>query len=469
MVFTEFRFIPFFLIVFFVSWLIKKNDSRKIWLTLCSYCFYGIWDWRFLSLIVGSTVIDYTVGLMLSKSLSNRSRKAWLSVSLVANLGILGFFKYYNFFADSAADFFNFLGIPFSSTTLNIVLPVGISFYTFQTMSYSIDVYFKKLEARQKFLDLAFFVAFFPQLVAGPIVRAAEFLPQLDSPRYFQLVKFRSCLVLLIIGFFKKACISDNLAPIIDQYFSMPENYTVLSSWIGVLSYAVQIYCDFSGYSDMAIACAGLLGYKLCLNFDFPYFASSITDFWRRWHISLSSWLKDYLYIPLGGNRGTKLFTYRNLMLTMLLGGLWHGAAWNFVIWGGLHGIALIVHREWSQYFCSHNLLFRRAMTFFNPILTFYWVCIAWIFFRAADLSTSITIFKSFVFFQTSGLQELNSNLLWLLVALVIAHWLFYQNVVTNWWHRISSEMFATIYGFSVAAILTLVPTGYTPFIYFQF
>ena len=219
----------------------------------------------------------------------------------------------------------------------------------------------------------------------------------------------------------------------------------------------------------MAIACAGLLGYELCLNFDFPYFASGITDFWRRWHISLSSWLKDYLYIPLGGNRGTKLFTYRNLMLTMLLGGLWHGAAWNFVIWGGLHGIALIIHREWSRYFHVHNVIFKRATLFFNPILTFYWVCIAWIFFRAVDLSTSITIFKSFVFFQSSGLQELNSNLLWLLVALFIAHWLFYKNVVTNWWHRISSEMFAIIYGFSVAAILTLVPTGYNPLIYFQF
>ena len=208
MVFTEFRFIPFFLIVFVVYWLIKKNDSRKIWLTLCSYCFYGIWNWRFLSLILGSTIIDYTVGLMLSKPISDRYRKVWLLVSLVANLGILGFFKYYNFFADSAANLFIFLGIPFNYNTLNILLPVGISFYTFQTMSYSIDVYFRQLKARKKFLDLAFFVAFFPQLVAGPIVRAAEFLPQLDSPRYFRLVKFRYCLVLFIIGFFKKACIN---------------------------------------------------------------------------------------------------------------------------------------------------------------------------------------------------------------------------------------------------------------------
>ena len=265
--------------------------------------------------------------------------------------------------------------------TLSIVLPVGISFYTFQTLSYSIDIYAGRLQPQKSLLDLATFVAFFPQLVAGPIVRAADFLPQLAIARSFSQVNVRACLILFMVGFFKKACVSDNLAPIVDRYFSAPETYNALSSWIGVLSYTVQIYCDFSGYSDMAIACAGLLGYELCVNFDFPYLASSITDFWRRWHISLSTWLKDYLYIPLGGNRGGQLFTYRNLMLTMVLGGLWHGAAWTFVVWGALHGGALIAHKEWKKLMTSRAAATKPKNSLWPILLTFYWVCITWVFF----------------------------------------------------------------------------------------
>ena len=382
MIFTEFRFLFFFLIAFLIHWGLQKNQHRKLWLLVCSYVFYGAWDWRFLSLIWISTVIDYIVGLKLSQQLiKNNNRKQWLIVSLCTNLGILGFFKYFNFFVESGVNFINFLGFSIDFNTIQIVLPVGISFYTFQTLSYSIDIYYGKLKPVHKFLDFALFVSFFPQLVAGPIVRASTFLPQLEETRNFSNVRVKYCLMLFMIGFIKKACISDRLSPIVDRFFEAPETYTASSSWVGVLFYAVQIYCDFSGYTDMAIACAGLLGYELSLNFNFPYFSENITDFWRRWHISLSTWLRDYLYIPLGGNRGSKLFTYRNLILTMLLGGLWHGAGWNFVIWGGLHGGALIWQREWSKFSAPYQWLCN-CMKLIGPLLTFYWVCIAWIFFE---------------------------------------------------------------------------------------
>jgi len=307
-------------------------------------------------------------------------------VSLAANLGVLAFFKYYNCFAESAGQFLDWLGLPVSDWTLAIFLPYGISFYTFQSMSYSIDVYRRRLDPVRSFLDLATFIAFFPQLVAGPIVRATAFLPQLAAPRVWANVDVRDCLTLFFIGFVKKACISENVAPVVDQFFSSPGSYDVLATWIAVLFYAVQIYCDFSGYTDMAIASARLLGYELTLNFAFPYLAGSITDFWRRWHISLSTWLRDDLYIPLGGNRGSKLFTWRNLMLTMLLGGLWHGAAWTFVIWGGLHGLALILHREFSRYPGNAGAGFRRGLAWAGPVLCFLWVCVTWIFFRAQPL-----------------------------------------------------------------------------------
>ena len=350
MLFVEFRFLLFFLGAFLVYWTLGNGTARKAWLLLCSYVFYAAWDWRFLGLVLASTLIDYFVGRGLSRERRPKIRTALVLTSVVGNLGILGFFKYWNFFAQSGGELFDWLGIPYHPQVLSsLVLPVGISFYTFQTLSYSIDVYRGKLQPTRSLLDLALFVGFFPQLVAGPIVRASKFLPQLGRIHVFEQIEFRRWLVLFLVGFFKKACISDNLAPIVDRYFAQPEAYTALAAWTAVLFFAVQIYCDFSGYSDMAIACAGMLGYRLGENFDAPYLASNITAFWRRWHISLSSWLRDYLYIPLGGNRGSRLTMYRNILLTMILGGLWHGARWNFVIWGALHGIALIAHKEWQR------------------------------------------------------------------------------------------------------------------------
>ena len=253
MIFTEFRFLFFFLIAFSVVWILQNNERRKIWLLLCSYVMYGTWDWRFLSLLFISTGIGYIVGLKLFQASNLVHKKQWLLVNLVANLGILGFFKYFNFFIESATQFFHFLGIPHSLTTLNIILPVGLSFYTFHTMSYSLDVYSGKIKPAKSFADLALYVSFFPQLVAGPIVRASTFLPQLEEPRKFGQIHFKACLMLFLIGFIKKACISDRLSPIVDQFFAAPDIYTASSAWIGVLFYAVQIYCDFSGYSDMEL------------------------------------------------------------------------------------------------------------------------------------------------------------------------------------------------------------------------
>jgi alginate O-acetyltransferase complex protein AlgI len=327
MLFTEFRFLIFFAIAFSVYWLLKSNKNRLFWLLLCSYIFYGAWDWRFLSLIILSTLLDYCVGWQLEKQTHDLYRKLLISFSLLTNLGILGFFKYCNFFLESGINLLNFLGIPVSSTTLNIVLPVGISFYTFQTISYSLDVYLGKMRPEKKLLNFAVFISFFPQLVAGSIVRASTFLPQLKQARTFDLVKIRYLLLLFLIGYIKKACVSDNIAPFVDSFFANPEDYTALSAWIGVLLYTIQIYCDFSGYSDMAIACAGFLGYELCLNFDFPYFSSSITEFWRRWHISLSTWLRDYLYIPCSKfyrakTKSTRRFCDRGVRNSSLWNGL---------------------------------------------------------------------------------------------------------------------------------------------------
>jgi alginate O-acetyltransferase complex protein AlgI len=469
MIFSELRFLAFFAFVFGVHWALRSNTARKRFLLLVSYAFYAAWDVRFLSLILLSTFVDYFVGRALgAPGRSDRSRKRLLATSVVVNLGLLGVFKYCDFFVSSAAALLAWLGLGVSFETLGIVLPVGISFYTFQTMSYTLDVYAGKLAPRKRLLDIALFVAFFPQLVAGPIVRAKTYLPQLDEARSFARVPVRACLVLFLTGLIKKSCVSDNLSPFVDEYFAAPEQYTALSAWIAVLLYAVQIYCDFSGYSDMAIACAGLLGYRLCANFAFPYCALSITDFWRRWHISLSSWLRDYLYIPLGGNRGTKWFTYRNLMWTMLLGGLWHGAAWRFVVWGGLHGLALIAAREWSARVRRESLPFLVARFLGRP-LTFYWVCLAWIFFRAQDMDAAWTTVKSYVLLRSPGTAQLDPVLLLVFAALALVHVAEFKATWTAALERIPRPVFAVGYALAFHAALLFFPANVQPFIYFQF
>jgi len=497
MLFVESRFFYFFLIVFGVHWSLRGNTARKAWLLVCSYFFYAAFfvgtdpfsgaplprGWWFPLLLMASTCMDYVVGLGLEDSKTERVRKLWMTTSVCVNIGVLAYFKYMGFFVESAMTFASWIGLPASYHTLKIILPVGVSFYTFQSMSYTIEVYRRHRPAERNFLNLATFISFFPQLVAGPIVRAATFLPQLAQKRRWEDVDVRGALVLFMVGFVKKSCVSDSIAPFVDQYYANPTHFMALSAWAAVPLYAVQIYCDFSGYTDMAIACARLLGYDLTINFDFPYFSRNVTEFWQRWHISLSTWLRDYLYISLGGNRGSKAFVYRNLLITMLLGGLWHGSRWTFAVWGSLHGLALIAHREWAGLASSWNVVQKSVVwRVFATLLTFYFVSMCLIFFRAADLSLPMTgedfkralhvvrAYMGFGVLDAQGeLQSLDPRLFGVFAILVVIHWLNFRRVFSTWWRHCPEPVFATAYGILTAGILLFIPTKYAPFIYFQF
>jgi D-alanyl-lipoteichoic acid acyltransferase DltB (MBOAT superfamily) len=345
----------------------------------------------------------------LTDKVSTSDKRAYrlMVVSMVLNLGFLAFFKYFNFFSDSFANMMGQFGMEASWNTLNIILPVGISFYTFQSMSYTIDVYRKDLDPELNYLKFATFVAFWPQLVAGPIVRAADFLPQFQKDHNFDWDRIITGTGRVLWGFFKKCVVADSLAPFVDQIFMEPNAFTSINLLIGVIFYAFQIYCDFSGYSDIAIGFARILGFDFNENFKTPYFSQNFSEFWSRWHISLSSWLRDYLYIPLGGNRNGKLATYKNNMLTMLLGGLWHGANWTFVFWGFLHGMYLIGQRALGKPFGAlmNGLRLPSFMkSGVNIALTFFFTCLAWVFFRASsfgvasDVITGIAGFKGFTY-----------------------------------------------------------------------
>lgn len=466
MIFTEFRFLLFFGVVFCLHWMLRTNQQRKILLLVSSYVFYGAWDWRFLFLIFTSTVVDYFAAAKLHATDDEKKRKRWLLVSLVVNLGLLGLFKYFNFFIDSAGTLLEYLDIPFQMTTLEILLPVGISFYTFQTLSYSIDIYRRNLEPTQSFLDMMLFVSFFPQLVAGPIVRAVHFLPQLLHKTSLSKVDIKGCLVLFLIGYFKKAVVSDTISPTIDEYFSNNAAFDSLAAWIACTLFAVQVYADFSGYSDMAIATAGLLGYHFGRNFAFPFFARNLAMFWRRWHISLSGWLRDYLFIPLGGSRGSAAFVMRNLMITMVLSGLWHGAGWNYILFGFFHGGGLGVHYLWRRWRGKEEAagLVGAVCCF----VTFSWFAISMAFFRAPDNESLIEVWKGLCFLS-SGTQTIDPRWFLPVAALAICHWLSYRNYVPAWWEKTPTWLFALGYGVAVELCLAFSAPVAEPFVYFQF
>ena len=407
MIFNSFEFIIFFVVFLFLYFGVLKDRTHRIILCLIgSYLFYGWWDWRFLSLILFSTVVDYSIGRSIFRSDSPGKKKNLVFLSLLANLGLLAIFKYFNFFIDSFQNITTLMGFSFSVYTLNIILPVGISFYTFQTLSYTLDIYRGKLKPENNFLIYSTYVAFFPQLVAGPIVRAGDLLPQFQKEHTFDSRRFISGMGLILLGFFKKVAVADTVAIIVDRGFENPELFPTINIIIFVLLYAVQIYGDFSGYSDIAIGIARILGYDFPVNFRFPYFARDFSDFWKRWHISLSSWLRDYLYISLGGNRKGKFNTQRNLMLTMLLGGLWHGASWTFVFWGFLHGLYLVLQRVLAPVndFLA-KIMFKKLHIFFNIVLTFSLVCLAWIFFRAQTFGDAFYIIGKILSFEEMGLS----------------------------------------------------------------
>jgi D-alanyl-lipoteichoic acid acyltransferase DltB (MBOAT superfamily) len=475
MLFVEGRFFLFFAIVFAVYWLLPGNRGRKLWLLAASYLFYAAWDWRFVFQMMLITGIDWWVGVQLGATQDPTRRRNFVLLALLTNLGNLFFFKYFNFFADSFASLLAAFGTQASWTTLNIILPVGISFYTFHMLSYVIDVYRQEIKPRHEILDVALFAAFFPQLVAGPILRASQFLPQFDSKRSWQDVRVQACLTLFLIGYIKKACVSDNISPFVDQVYAAPALYSADALIGATILYAVQIYCDFSGYTDMALASAGLLGFYLPANFAWPYFARNITDFWRRWHISLSSWLRDYLYIPLGGNRHGELMRYRNLLLTMVLGGLWHGAAWTFVVWGALHGLALAAHHAFRDHLAP-----RLGLPASSPLgsavglvlctaLTFWWVCLAWIFFRAVGFADALIIAKAYLTFTAEGTLPLGLDWKPLALALGVLHWLAWRWRPEERAEAIPQVPFAAGLGAATAVALAFVPPEYQPFVYFQF
>ena len=391
MIFNSLQYALFLPLVVGLHWVLP-NRFRTPLLLAASYVFYGAWDWRFLGLLLISTVVDYSVGLRLEASDDERRRKLLLLTSVAVNLTILGFFKYADFFIDSAQELLESVGLEGGDAGLRFILPVGISFYTFQTMSYTFDVYRRRMPACHEPITFAVFVAFFPQLVAGPIERARHLLPQLGAVRAPpDGDRVRSALALIVLGLVKKVVLADQVAPYVNDVFDDPGQVGSLALVVGVVGFALQIYGDFSAYTDIARGSARLLSVDLIHNFRQPYLAPDITDFWRRWHISLSNWLRDYLYIPLGGNRGGRLRTYRNLMITMLLGGLWHGAGWTFVIWGGLHGLYLAAHRAWRP--DAGGGTPRSWVTGVASTLgTFSLVCFAWVFFRAADLGEAFAV-----------------------------------------------------------------------------
>ncbi|RPJ07386.1 MAG: MBOAT family protein [Spirochaetaceae bacterium] len=393
MLFNSIDFAIFLPIVFILYWFVFKKSYKfqNVLIVIASLVFYGWWDWRFLSLILASSILDYVVGMLLENQENTTKRKLLLAASLVGNFGLLGFFKYFNFFVDNFINAFTFFGFEFQAQSLNIILPVGISFYTFQTLSYSIDVYRRQMKPTRNFIAFMAFVSFFPQLVAGPIERAINLLPQFFKKRTLRYPEAVDGMKQLLWGFFKKIVIADNCAIFANLIFNNSSSYSGSTLLLGVLFFTFQIYCDFSGYSDIAIGTAKLLGFQIMTNFAFPYFSRDIAEFWRRWHISLSTWFRDYLYIPLGGSKGNKLQRIRNTLIIFIVSGFWHGANWTFIVWGALNAIyflplLLTDKNRKNMGIIAQGKLIPPLKELVSLIITFSLTVFAWIFFRALSL-----------------------------------------------------------------------------------
>jgi len=472
MLFNTASFALFLLVVVALTWTIEvagegagwRRSARRGVLLLASYWFYACWDPRFLSLIVGITVVDWLAGKALARLRHRHLRLYLVAVTVGLNLGLLGFWKYTDFFLRVLAPLYEALGRE-PLAPLGLVLPVGISFFTFQGLSYVIDVYRGDEDAEPSLVRFALFIAFFPQLVAGPIVRANQLLPQLDRPGEVDATRFGQAVALMIVGLLKKVVMADYLAAnLVDRVFDLPERFSSIEVLVGVYGYALQIYGDFSGYCDIAIGAALLLGIQLPINFDAPYRAASLREFWRRWHITLSQWLRDYLYIAMGGSRGGRWRTYRNLFLTMLLGGLWHGAAYNFVIWGAFHGAGLAAER------IARRVTSVRLPRWLGVLLTFHVVCALWVFFRAETFAGALAVFAQ-IGSGVWGITNLTRNVMALVVLGFAGHFL-----PDGWWDRgLRSFVRAPVAVQAAAAIATLhlaqqaAQSGAAPFIYFQF
>ncbi len=464
MLFPTLNYALFFVAVFVLVWSMPTLAVRKAVLVAASYFFYAQWSLLFAGLLAASSLLNFTIGVWLAARASNQ-RKPVLALGVGLNLALLGVFKYYNFFLESLADLLLLFGWSRDMPFLAILLPVGISFFTFHGISYIVDVAREEIPPTRNPLDLLLYLAFFPQLVAGPIVRAAQFLPQLQQMPRFSDAAVGPAVLLILLGLVKKVVIADALAThLVDPVFNSPMTAATLDLWMAAYGYAVQIYCDFSAYSDIAIGSAALLGYRFPVNFNRPYRATSFSDFWRRWHISLSSWLRDYLYIPLGGNRGGGLATARNLAITMLLGGLWHGAAWTFVLWGAIHGVALGMER-------GAGAAWKAVSPFLRGVMVFHTVCAAWILFRSPDL-VSAGAYLSGLFDGYPAAETLTQAPLVIVIAVVLAAQFLPDRLGARvgegigrlpWW------ALGLLLGGVVLTIEGLGPQGVAPFIYFQF
>jgi alginate O-acetyltransferase complex protein AlgI len=474
MLFCSKQFLLFFVVVFAVYWALPSHRLR-VWVLLgASFYFYAKWN-RWLAALIGvSTALDYALARGMEATASPRRRKLLLAVSLIANLGLLCYFKYANFFLQSLAEALRAAGCDASLPLLQVILPIGISFYTFEAINYTVDVYRGRVRAERNLAHFMLFITFFPHLVAGPIVRARDFLPQIARPKRWDWARLHLGAQLFLLGLFKKLAIADRMPLWTDSVFANPQLHNTGAAWLAVLAYALQIYCDFSGYSDMALGSAHLLGYKLAVNFELPYLSANVAEFWRRWHISLSSWLRDYLFIPLGGSRGSRRRTNRNLLLTMTLGGLWHGASWTFVAWGVLHGLLLIAHRGFRDWCDLRPRLASWLRTPSGTALrigaTFLSVSLCWVFFRATTFDKAAELLKRLVV-PHSGLGSGQQNLALLLTA---AAFLLGQALARRGaWKQLASRLSGPVLGTGYAAALTLTlllaPNGGQAFIYFQF
>jgi len=481
--FNSIDFAFFLPIVFILYWFVtnKRLRLQNFLIVVASYIFYGWWDWRFLFLILFSTIVDFSVGILLEKETNPAKRKLLLWASILVNLGFLGFFKYYNFFVDNFVEAFSFFGMPLRASSLNIILPVGISFYTFQTLSYSIDVYKGKLKSTNDFIAFAAFVSFFPQLVAGPIERATHLLPQFYKKRTFDYHKAVDGMRQILWGLFKKVVIADNCAEFANQIFNNSSEMNGSSLLLGAIFFTFQIYGDFSGYSDIAIGTSRLFGFDLMQNFNFPYFSRDIAEFWRRWHISLSTWFRDYLYIPLGGSRGNSSMKIRNTFIIFIVSGFWHGANWTFIVWGILNALyflplLLTKNNRRNLETVAQGNIFPSLREFVMMLFTFGLAMLGWIFFRAENIGHALSYISSIFTSSLFSLPNLPGSEKQALTTIVLVI-LF---VIVEWFGRENKYAFqiieqkkpivqrSLIYVLSII-ILLFMNTGENEFIYFQF
>lgn len=480
MLFNSIDFAIFLPIVFAIYWGLKKHlKAQNFFIAVVSYVFYGMWDWRFLFLILFSTAVDYTMGLYIDKSKSKQNRKFFLWISILVNLGFLGYFKYSNFFLESFVDAFTFFGQDVTFRGLEIVLPVGISFYTFQTLSYTIDVYRKKLTPTRDFIAFSAFVSFFPQLVAGPIERATHLLPQFYSKRKFEYNLAVSGMRQILWGLFKKMVIADNCAYYANEIFNNSADYSGSTLILGAIFFAFQIYGDFSGYSDIAIGTSRLFGFDLMRNFAYPYFSRDIAEFWRRWHISLSTWFRDYLYIPLGGSRGGTWMKVRNTFIIFLVSGFWHGANWTFIVWGALNAIYFLPlmlrgnNRNHIEVVAFDKVL-PSLSEIFKIGFTFMLTVFAWIFFRAENLGHAFSyiqgIFQKSIIDRPPIIEDCG-YVICLVLFFIFIEWLGRKESFAI--EKIGLDLWRPLrwffYSFIIFLIFMFMQTEETPFIYFQF